>query len=107
MRTSLGEKFTEWAVLGFLWGFRILIIAVVVLGTIGTIRAGKYSQRAVGNFVDAGHCAGQHLCPHCPGIHHGVRHPAHDQLRPRGDIHGGAFGAYFLAIPMSHDGLPE
>ena len=32
---------------------------------------------------------GERLRPHRPGLHHGLRHPHHDQLRPRRHLHGG------------------
>ena len=51
MRTSLGERLVDLAVTGFLWGFRILIVVVVVLGTIFTIRAGKYTSEQWIDFV--------------------------------------------------------
>jgi branched-chain amino acid transport system permease protein len=43
MRTTMTERLVDLAVSGFLWGFRILIVLVLVLGTFFTIRAGKYS----------------------------------------------------------------
>lgn len=41
MRTTITERLVDLAVSGFLWGFRILIILILVLGTFSTIRAGK------------------------------------------------------------------
>jgi branched-chain amino acid transport system permease protein len=105
MRTSLGEKTTEWAVVGFLWGFRILIIAIVILGTIGTIRAGKYSQEAWVNFVVLGIAQGSIYALIALGytMVYGI-------LRMINFAHGeifmsGAFGAYFLADYMSKTGF--
>jgi len=44
MRTSFNERLTEWAVTGFLWGFRILIVLMVVLGTYFTARGGNTAE---------------------------------------------------------------
>ena len=38
MRTSFGERMLDLIVSGFLWGIRILIVSVIVIGTIGTLR---------------------------------------------------------------------
>src|SRR5512143_1783029 len=51
MRTSLGERLLDLAVSGFLWGFRVLIVAAIVIGTIATIRAGKYTGEQWLDFV--------------------------------------------------------
>ena len=54
MRTTLMEKFGEVAVAVFLWGFRILVVFVVIVGTILTIQAGKYSGEQWIDFVVIG-----------------------------------------------------
>src|ERR1041384_8795964 len=43
MRTSISERLLDLVVSGFLWGFRVLIVAAILIGTIASIRAGKYS----------------------------------------------------------------
>ena len=51
MRTTFSERWVDLAVSGFLWGFRILIVLVIVLGAFFTIRAGKYSGEQWADFV--------------------------------------------------------
>ena len=51
MRTSIGERFLELAISGVLWGFRILLVAAILIGTIATIRAGKYTSEQWIDFV--------------------------------------------------------
>jgi branched-chain amino acid transport system permease protein len=105
MRTRPGEKLTEWAVLAFLWGFRILIILVVIFGTIGTIRADKYSSAQWVSFVMLGISQGSIYALIALGytMVYGI-------LRMINFAHGeiymsGAFGAYFLASRLSKTGF--
>ncbi|HJS17885.1 MAG TPA: branched-chain amino acid ABC transporter permease, partial [Anaerolineales bacterium] len=51
MRTSLNERLLDLIVSGFLWGFRILIVAGILIGTFNTIRAGKYTGEQWLDFV--------------------------------------------------------
>jgi branched-chain amino acid transport system permease protein len=51
MRTSLNERLLDLAVTGFLWGFRILIVAAILIGTINTLQAGKYTAEQWLDFV--------------------------------------------------------
>ena len=68
-------------------GFRIVVILVVVVGSILTLAQGRYG---LDNWIDLhlGRGARQRLRADRPGLHDGLRHPAHDQLRPRRDLHG-------------------
>src|SRR5688572_28121069 len=97
MRTSLNERLVDLAVSGFLWGFRILIVAVIVLGTFFTIRAGKYSGVQWIDFLVFGVSQGSIYALIALGytMVYGI-------LRMINFAHGeifmtGAFGAYFLA----------
>lgn len=51
MRTTLNERILDLAVTGFLWGFRILIVAGILIGTFNTLRAGKYTGEQWLDFV--------------------------------------------------------
>jgi branched-chain amino acid transport system permease protein len=51
MRTNLNERLLDLAVTGFLWGFRILIVAAILIGTLNTLRAGKYTPEQWLDFV--------------------------------------------------------
>lgn len=51
MRTSLNERLLDLAVTGFLWGFRILIVAAILIGTFNTLQAGKYTVEQWLDFV--------------------------------------------------------
>lgn len=44
MRKDFSEKLADLAVSGTLWGVRILVISIVVIGSILTIRSGKYTS---------------------------------------------------------------
>ena len=97
MRTSLGERLLDLAVSGFLWGFRVLIVAAVLIGTIASIRAGKYTSAQWISFVIQGISQGSVYALIALGytMVYGI-------LRMINFAHGdifmtGAFGAYFLA----------
>jgi hypothetical protein len=81
MRTSFGERLLDLAVSGFLWGFRILIVAVILIGTIVTIRAGKYTGE---QWIDFVAFISQAFTPD-RRLYNGLRYPAHDQFA-HGDI---------------------
>jgi branched-chain amino acid transport system permease protein len=105
MRTSLGERLVDLAVTGFLWGFRILIIVVVVLGTFFTIRAGKYTSEQWIDFVVFGISQGSIYALIALGytMVYGI-------LRLINFAHGdifmtGAFGAYFVATWLTNIGF--
>jgi branched-chain amino acid transport system permease protein len=105
MRTSLGERLVDLAVTGFLWGFRILIVVVVVLGTFFTIRAGKYTGVQWIDFVVFGISQGSIYALIALGytMVYGI-------LRLINFAHGdifmtGAFGAYFVATWLTNIGF--
>ncbi|MDE3088089.1 MAG: branched-chain amino acid ABC transporter permease [Chloroflexota bacterium] len=105
MRTSLTERLTESAVVAFLWGFRILIVLVVVVGTILTIRSGKYSGEQWIDLVIYGIARGSIYALIALGytMVYGI-------LRMINFAHGdvfmtGAFGAYFLTDAMGRSGF--
>ena len=105
MRTSLNERLVDLTVSGFLWGFRILIVAVIVLGTFFTIRAGKYTSEQWIDFVVFGISQGSIYALIALGytMVYGI-------LRMINFAHGdifmtGAFGAYFLAVWLNSTGF--
>jgi branched-chain amino acid transport system permease protein len=107
MRTSLNERLVDLAVSGFLWGFRILIVAVIVLGTFFTIRAGKYSSEQWIDFIVFGISQGSIYALIALGytMVYGI-------LRMINFAHGdifmtGAFGAYFLAVWLNSIGFVD
>jgi branched-chain amino acid transport system permease protein len=107
MRTGLVERLTEWAVVGFLWGFRILVVGVVVVGTILTIRGGKYTTEQWIDFVVFGISRGSIYALIALGytMVYGI-------LRMINFAHGdifmtGAFSGYFLANALSRVGFLE
>ncbi|MDQ3007414.1 MAG: branched-chain amino acid ABC transporter permease [Chloroflexota bacterium] len=107
MRTSFGERVTDWAVNAFLWGFRILIILIVVIGTFLTIRAGKYTSEQWIDFVVSGISQGSIYALIALGytMVYGI-------LRMINFAHGeifmtGAFGGYFLATWLTSIGFVD
>lgn len=107
MRTSLGERLVDLAVSGFLWGFRILIVAVIVIGTFVTIRAGKYTSEQWIDFVVFGIAQGSIYALIALGytMVYGI-------LRMINFAHGdifmtGAFGAYFVATGLNSIGFVD
>ena len=105
MRTSLSERLLDLAVSGFLWGFRILIVAAIVIGTVATIRAGKYTGEQWIDFVVFGISQGSIYALIALGytMVYGI-------LRMINFAHGeifmsGAFSAYFLATWLNSTGF--
>ena len=105
MRTSLGERLLDLAVSGFLWGIRILIVSAIVIGTIATIRAGKYTGEQWTDFVVFGISQGSIYALIALGytMVYGI-------LRMINFAHGdifmtGAFGAYFVATWLNNIGF--
>ena len=66
-----------------LWAMRILVLAVVIGGTVGTLIRSRYGITEWLDFLLFGVTHRQHLCPGRAGLHHGVRRAAADQLRAR------------------------
>ena len=54
-----------------------------------------------GSILRSRRCARQRLRADRPGLHDGLRHPAHDQLRPRRDLHGRHVRGYFTAVGLA------
>src|SRR5215213_1935992 len=107
MRTSLSERLLDLAVSGFLWGFRILIVAAIVIGTVATIRAGKYTGEQWIDFVVFGISQGSIYALIALGytMVYGI-------LRMINFAHGeifmsGAFSAYFLATWLNTTGFVD
>jgi branched-chain amino acid transport system permease protein len=107
MRTSFGERLLDSAVSGFLWGFRVLIVAAILIGTIATIRAGKYTSEQWIDFVIQGISQGSLYALIALGytMVYGI-------LRMINFAHGdifmsGAFSAYFLAVWLNNLGFIE
>jgi branched-chain amino acid transport system permease protein len=105
MRTSLGERILDLLVSAFLWGFRILIVASILIGTIATIRAGKYTDEQWIDFVVQGISQGSLYALIALGytMVYGI-------LRMINFAHGeifmsGAFSAYFLATWLNNIGF--
>jgi branched-chain amino acid transport system permease protein len=105
MRTSLGERLLDLVVSGFLWGFRILIVAAVLIGTIAAIRADKYSSAQWMSFVIQGISQGSVYALIALGytMVYGI-------LRMINFAHGdifmtGAFAGYFLAAWLNTIGF--
>ncbi len=107
MRTSLGERVLDLIVSGFLWGFRILIVAAILIGTISTISAGKYTSEQWIDFVIFGIASGSIYALIALGytMVYGI-------LRMINFAHGdifmtGAFGAYFIATWLTNIGFVD
>ncbi|HNN12889.1 MAG TPA: branched-chain amino acid ABC transporter permease [Anaerolineales bacterium] len=105
MRTSFGERLVDLAVSGFLWGFRILIVSVIVLGTFFTLQAGKYTGEQWIDFIVFGISQGSIYALIALGytMVYGI-------LRMINFAHGeifmsGAFAAYFLATWLNTMGF--
>lgn len=105
MRTTITERFVDLAVNAFLWGFRILIVLILVLGTFSTIRAGKYSGEQWIDFVVFGISQGAIYAMIALGytMVYGI-------LRMINFAHGdifmtGAFGGYFIATWLNSIGF--
>ncbi len=107
MRTTFGERLVDLAVSGFLWGFRILIVVIIVLGTFFAIRAGKYTSEQWIDFVVFGVSQGSIYALIALGytMVYGI-------LRMINFAHGdifmtGAFGAYFIATWLTNSGFVD
>ena len=105
MRTTFGEKFTDWAVTGFLWGFRIFIVIILVVGIFNAIRDGSYTKEQWISFLVFGISQGSIYALIALGytMVYGI-------LRMINFAHGeifmsGAFSAYFVANAMSRAGF--
>ena len=105
MRTSVGERLLDLAVVGVLWGFRILIVGGILVGTIATIRAGKYSPEQWIDFVVFGISQGSIYALIALGytMVYGILRMinfAHSEI-----FMSGAFSGYFLATWLTSTGF--
>lgn len=105
MYSSLSEKLTEWSVTGVLWGFRIVVLLVVIGGSISTLMTGKYTGDHWRDFVVTGIALGSLYALIALGytMVYGI-------LRMINFAHGevfmsGAFGAYFVADALADAGF--
>lgn len=101
MRTTFSERLVDLAVSGFLWGFRVLIVLVVIIGTFNTLRAGVYTGEQWIDFVVFGISQGAIYALIALGytMVYGI-------LRMINFAHGdvfmtGAFAGYFTAVAVS------
>ena len=101
MRTTFSERLVDLAVSGFLWGFRVLIVLVVIIGTFNTLRAGVYTGEQWIDFVVFGISQGAIYALIALGytMVYGI-------LRMINFAHGdvfmtGAFAGYFTAVAIS------
>ncbi len=100
------DRLTDVAIDVFMFAFRAVIIVVVVLGSILTLLSGTYTASDWFELVGAGLTQGSHLRDDRPGLHDGLRHPAHDQLRPRRDLHGREPSrGYFAPVALAQVGM--
>ncbi|MGE5464155.1 MAG: branched-chain amino acid ABC transporter permease [Syntrophothermus sp.] len=105
MRTSFNERLLDLAVSAFMWGFRILIVAAIVIGTINTLRAGKYSPDQWIGFVVFGVSQGSIYALLALGytMVYGILRMinfAHSEI-----FMSGAFSAFFLATYLTNKGF--
>lgn len=105
MRTSLNERLLDIIVTGFLWGFRILIVAAILIGAFNTLRAGKYSAEQWLDFVVFGISQGSIYALIALGytMVYGILRMinfAHSEI-----FMSGAFAGFFLASWLTSKGF--
>jgi branched-chain amino acid transport system permease protein len=105
MRVSLTERFTDVAIAGFLWSFRIVVVLVVVVGSALTLYKGLYTTTQWLDLISDGIAQGSIYALIALGytMVYGV-------LRMINFAHGeifmaGAFGGYFAATGLAAAGL--
>jgi branched-chain amino acid transport system permease protein len=105
MYATLVEKFTDGLVVTFLWAFRIIVVAVVVVGSILTLAGGRYSAEHWTDFIVFGVAQGSIYALIALGytMVYGI-------LRMINFAHGeifmsGAFSAFFVANALSRSGF--
>jgi hypothetical protein len=54
MQTGLVERLTDLAISGFLWTFRIAVVALVVIGSAATLASGKYDPEVWVSLLEQG-----------------------------------------------------
>lgn len=107
MRTTFTERMVDLAVNGFLWGFRILIVLVIVLGTFNTVTSNQYSSEQWIDFLVFGISQGAIYAMIALGytMVYGI-------LRMINFAHGdifmtGAFAGYFVAVGLNNIGFVD
>ena len=107
MRTTFSERMVDLAVNGFLWGFRILIVLVIVLGTFNTVTSNQYSSEQWIDFLVFGISQGAIYAMIALGytMVYGI-------LRMINFAHGdifmtGAFAGYFVAVGLNNIGFVD
>ena len=105
MRTSFNERLLDLAVTGFMWGFRILIVAGILIGTFNTIQAGKYTVEQWLDFVVFGISQGSIYALIALGytMVYGILRMinfAHSEI-----FMSGAFSGYFMATWLTGTGF--
>ena len=100
MQTGLVERLTDLAIKGFLWAFRIAVVALVVVGSALTLASGKYTPETWVSLVEQGIILGSVYSLIALGytMVYGI-------LRLINFAHGevftaGAFGGYFVAAAL-------
>src|SRR5690349_1213074 len=101
MRSSVVEQATDLAIGGVLWGFRIAVVFVVIVGSYLTIVSGRYAAAAWADLVINGATLGSIYALIALGytMVYGI-------LRMINFAHGeifmaGAFGGYFAAVALA------
>jgi branched-chain amino acid transport system permease protein len=89
----------------FLWAFRIVVVLIVVVGSIATLREGRYTGRQWGDFVEFGVAQGGIYALIALGytMVYGVLNMinfAHGEV-----FMSGAYIAYFVAAPLAASGF--
>ncbi|HET9496718.1 MAG TPA: branched-chain amino acid ABC transporter permease [Candidatus Limnocylindria bacterium] len=100
MQTGLVERLTDLAIKGFLWAFRIAVVALVVVGSALTLASGKYTPETWVSLLEQGIILGSVYSLIALGytMVYGI-------LRLINFAHGevftaGAFGGYFVAAAL-------
>ncbi|HLW60197.1 MAG TPA: branched-chain amino acid ABC transporter permease [bacterium] len=89
----------------FLWGFRIAVVFIVVVGSIATLKEGRYTGRQWGDFVEFGLAQGGIYALIALGytMVYGVLNMinfAHGEV-----FMSGAYIAYYVAVPLGASGF--
>jgi branched-chain amino acid transport system permease protein len=105
MYARVVERFTDFAIAGILWGFRIAVVLVVVVGSTLTLASGRYSVEAWLSLIVSGAVLGSIYALVALGytMVYGI-------LRLINFAHGeifmaGTFGGYFVATALSGIGF--
>jgi branched-chain amino acid transport system permease protein len=105
MRTRFNERLLDLAVTGFMWGFRILIVGGILIGTFNTIQAGKYTVEQWLDFVVFGISQGSIYALIALGytMVYGILRMinfAHSEI-----FMSGAFSGFFMATWLTNNGF--